>query len=224
MKPRLVLLAATLTAASLAACDGDTSEPPPTEPDASSDASTMDAGAEDASQDTGTSLPATCEGACREHALSVDFGAQTGSIERAVYGLSAPATSTSGAWEIYIEAIHGGFSGCPAEDSPTPDWTLILSGLPFALDTTALTKADDGLSATFLDYDGRFLAAEPIARAAAVSAAPIAARLDTAPTQQGANHDDGLIALDLDASFAQGAISGRLVATHCASLDSPAAR
>ncbi|MFP4598079.1 MAG: hypothetical protein ACOC9J_01530 [Persicimonas sp.] len=207
------ILAICFLAAMLVACDDANNE------QASSVDAGPDAGSPDAASDAAEGLPTTCEGFCREQSLSVDYGGTSATIERAVYGITAPDVSDSGEWEIYIEALEGGFDGCPQQDSPTPDWSLILSGLPAALADTTLTRADDGLAATFLDYDGRFLGEEPFVRATDVSVTPVAANIDTELVIDGVDHEDGVVALDVEASFDDGSITGHLVATHCASMD-----
>ncbi|QDG52277.1 hypothetical protein FIV42_16485 [Persicimonas caeni] len=215
----LVLATLALLLATTVACDDDSTD---NTADADADVALADTNSHDTnSHDTNSTdgLPATCEGACREHALTVAFGDTTGPIERAVYGLTAPEVADSGEWEVYIEAIEGGFDGCPQQDSPTPDWSLIVTGLVAPIGEGTLTKADDGVAVTFLDYDGRFLGQEPFARATSASLTPVAANVDTSLVAAGTRDEDGVVALDVQASFDGGELSGRLVATHCASMD-----
>jgi hypothetical protein len=179
-----------------------------------------DAAFEDASGgDASEGLPTTCEGACADHALAVAIGGESGEFERAFYGLTSPEVAESGQWEVYIEAAQGGDDACPQQDSPSPDWSLIVSGLAMPLDATPRTKADDGVSVVFFDFDGRFLGQEPFVQATGASITPTAAHLDTDLVGEGSADDDGVVALELEASFAAGEVSGHLVATHCASLD-----
>lgn len=215
MNPSRQILALAVVGTSLFACDNTKTK------QATADAAdvTSDAASTDVASDTPEGLPSTCKGPCSQQNLSVDIGGSTGTLGRAVYGLTAPHFTESGDWEVYIEAIEGGFDGCPAQDSPTPDWTLILSGLPTSLDEVTLTGADDGLSATFLDYDGRFLGQEPFSRATKISAAPTAANLDTELVATGSVDEDGVIALEVDVRFDGGSVAGHLVAHHCASMD-----
>jgi hypothetical protein len=144
-------------------------------------------------------LPATCEGACAMQSLQVRFGSTTLPIERAVYGLGAGNV-------LHLEALHGGFAGCPEMSSPTPARTLVLAGLRWPADATPRTAAD-GLAATLLDYEGTLLPGAPLSRASALTVTPVAAS------------PGAFIALELAATFPEGTVSGHVYAVHCASLD-----
>lgn len=151
-----------------------------------------------------STLPATCDATCRTQSLTVRFGGTTLPIERSVYG-----TERAGAgFAIHLEALHGGFSGCPMMTSPTPARTLVVSGLPVPRDTTARSERD-GVSATLLDYEGTLLPGAPLSRATAVSVTATAA------------DPNSFVALELTATFPQGTIAGHIFATHCDSLDGP---
>lgn len=165
---------------------------------------------------SGGGLPKSCSGSCAKQTLTVTFGSTTVPIERAVYGVDKDAQGKPG---IYIEALHGGFTGCPQQSSPTTDRTLIISGLPLPLDTTAITKTD-GLVVSLLDYKGDLLPSKPVTKATAASVTFVAA--DVCPGCVGKpapSHPGGFVALDLSATFPEGTVSGRLYAVHCDSLD-----
>lgn len=165
---------------------------------------------------SGGTLPKSCSGACAKQTLSVIFGSVTAPIERAVYGIDKDAQGKPG---IYIEALHGGFAGCPQQSSPTTDRTLIVSGLPLPTDTTPITKTD-GLVVSLLDYKGDLLPSKPLTKATAASVTFVAA--DVCPGCVGKpapSHPGGFVALDLSATFPEGTVSGRLYAVHCDSLD-----
>lgn len=169
--------------------------------------------------DMGAPLPDTCEGDCAVQTLEADFNGTTRPFERAVYGLSAPSQTGSGEWEIYIEALHGGFMGCPNEASPTPERTLILSGLVIPTGDRELSEAD-GLRATLLDFEGALEPDEPFVRATAVTITPAALDVCTECVGQAPPSDeDGFVAFDLSATFPDGTISGRVYAVHCDSMD-----
>jgi len=166
--------------------------------------------------DAGPGLPKTCSGACAKQTLTVTFGSVTVPIERAVYGVDKDAQGKPG---VYIEALHGGFTGCPQQSSPTTDRTLILSGLPLPVDSTPITQTD-GLVVSLFDYKGDLLPSKPLTKATAASVTFVAG--DVCPTcvgQPAPSHPGGFVALDLSATFAEGTVSGRLYAVHCDSLD-----
>lgn len=165
-------------------------------------------------------LPQTCEGACAETALTLEYAGETGVLTRAAFGLTAPNATESGEWEVYLEAWEGGFEGCPTESSPSPDWTFIIGGFGLVEDTTMLTKADDGVFLTLSDYDGKFLGQVPFASAGVVAITPVASKIDTELVLQGQQDEDGFLALDISAVFdGQGETSGQIYAKHCVSMD-----
>lgn len=175
------------------------------------DAATPDAGP-DAAGGPDAALPTACDGACRTTALTARFGATTRTFDRAVYGVTATAGQPP---TLHVEAYRGGPAGCPTASSPTPDYTLVLGEL--ALPTTAAPVAT---AANVLDFVGDLLGGPLGAAATAATATPIA--LDVCPTcvgQPAPADPDGLVALDLTATFAAGTVTGHLFAVHCDSLD-----
>lgn len=175
-----------------------------------------DAGPDDAgAPDAGAGLPTRCEGACRDTSAAITLNGTQGDFQRAFYGLTAPSQSSTGDWALYVEASSGGAEGCPSEASPTPAWNLIVAAIP----------ADAGpepvaATASFFDFDGRFLDAVPLTRASAATVTLVAADLCTACVGQPAPaHPAGFVAFDLSAAFPEGAITGHVFATHCDSLD-----
>ncbi len=177
-------------------------------------------GGDDAAVDAGVDAPAgpdaavptTCDGACRTTTLAAQFGATTRSFDHAAYGVTVTAGQPP---TLHVEAYRGGPAGCPTASSPTPDYTLVLSEL--ALPTTAAPVAT---AANVLDFVGDLLGGPLGAAATAATATPIA--LDVCPTcvgQPAPADPDGLVALDLTATFAAGTVTGHLFAVHCDSLD-----
>lgn len=157
-------------------------------------------------------LPTTCAGACRTTALTATFGATTRTLDRAVYGVTIAA---GGAATLHVEAHRGGAAGCPTMTSPTPDYTLILGAVP--VPTTAAVATSPG---NLLDFVGDVLGGALGAAATAVALTPVAA--DVCPSCVGGaapSDPDGLIALDLDVTFAGGTVRGHLFALHCDALD-----
>lgn len=170
-------------------------------------------------------FPSSCEGACAMQDLTATYGATTEPFERAVYGLSAPETTASGEWEIYIEALDGGFDGCPQQDSPTPARTMIITNLTIPMEAgMMLTKAEHGISTTLLDFDGSLFTEEQVfERADSVELVPQAGNLCVECVGMAMpSHMEGFIAFDLSATFPSGTASGHIYAVHCDSLDTAA--
>ncbi|MDP3278589.1 MAG: hypothetical protein Q8Q09_25590 [Deltaproteobacteria bacterium] len=153
-----------------------------------------DASSADASPD------ATCDGPCPQTALNGRFGARAAGFNRAQHGVEG----TDG---VHIEAHFGGRPECPSMSSPTPDRTLVLTGIRARMDNTPQTFAD-GVRATLLDFSGA-LTASPLLRATAVTITPRS-------VQRGRE-----VVYDVSATFDGGMIEGQVVAPHCASLNSP---
>lgn len=175
------------------------------------DDAAVDAGG-DADVGPDAAVPTTCEGACRTTTLAAQFGATTRTFDRAVYGVTVTAGQPP---TLHVEAHRGGSGGCPSASSPTPDYTLVLGEL--ALPTTAAPVAT---AANVLDFVGDLLGGPLGAAATAATATPIALDVCPACVGQPAPADpDGLVALDLTATFAAGAVTGHLFAVHCDSLD-----
>ncbi len=164
-----------------------------------------------------STLPATCDATCRTQSLAVRFGNTSLPIERAVYGVER----AGGGFAIHLEALHGGFSGCPTMSSPTPARTLVVSGLPVPRDDAPRSERD-GVSATLLDYEGTLLPGAPLTRATAVRVTATAALVCTSCLGAAPPADpNGFLALELQATFPEGTIGGHVFASHCDSLDGP---
>ncbi len=161
-------------------------------------------------------LPTTCTGSCATTTLKVEFGATTRDFDRAFFGLTSPAMSESGEWEIYIENNAGTDTACPTESSPTPLYLLTLAGFraPSQFDSASA-------SATLVDFEGALLTDSPISRSTANTVSWRAADLCIACAEGSeADRPERMVAFDVDATFAQGTISGHGFAKHCDSLDS----
>ena len=170
----------------------------------------------------------TCEGDCATHSLTIEFGADTRTMERAVYGLSSPEQSVNGeGWEIYVEALEGGFAGCPEELSPSPDYTLILSGLPLLVGGEVLSKETAPINAILFDYKEDLISGFPprtVATELTITARAASVCVDcVGATPAGGDMDnsdpEGFVSLEIEATFPEGTIKGTLYAAHCDSLD-----
>lgn len=171
---------------------------------------------EDASDaEDSAALAPDCQGACREQSLVAARGDLRVPFTFAAYGLTDATLSDSGELEVLVEIYSGGEATCPREDSPTPESTLILSGLADP------PSEDQPLTLSLLDFEGALLEGAPIGRAESVSSANVEATLcgeclgEPAPS-----HNAGFVALDLTATFPEGiTLTGHVFAVHCDSLD-----
>jgi hypothetical protein len=130
--------------------------------------------------------------------LTAVFGGRRASFERAQHGNASPGT-------LLVEAHSGGDPACPTMTSPTPRRTLSIRGVRATADPAPQTEAD-GVAAVLFDFGGDLTSA-PLLRATAVRVTPRAYL------------QDGSVSLSVSVTFAEGTVTGDLVAPHCASLD-----
>lgn len=197
-----------LVAALLAACS-TTSEPPaPSAPVPSADLDAGEATDVDASGDAAEPVDAG-DAAPQKTTATATFGGKTISFDRAQFGVVTDAAGSV----VQIELHEGGEAACPTETSPTPLRTLILAGLKLPLAAGTRTYAD-GARATLLDFKGDVLAGPEPARATAVTVS-----IESARVRADAFAEGDSVVLDLDATFPDGTVAGRVVAARCASMD-----
>jgi hypothetical protein len=153
----------------------------------------------DAGSPTDAGAP-SCTGACAVTDLVATFHGVMGQFDRAQHGIEGDAG-------VYIEAHFGGDPSCPTASSPTPDRTLVISGLRADFDGGVQTRAD-GLRVTLLDFKGT-LSPSPFDKA-------VAARATVRWLDRGT-----LVSFTLEADFDGGTVRGGFSAPHCASLDGP---
>ncbi len=161
-------------------------------------------------------LAVSCAGACAQQSLSATFEGVTEPLERSIYGVDRDAAGDPG---LYLEALHGGFAGCPEENSPSTERTLVVSGLPLPRSGPPVTLAE-GLVVSLLDFTGTLLPSSPVSKATAASVTFVAAEVcpDCIPPLP-PNQSGGFVALELSATFPGGTVSGHIYAVHCVSLD-----
>ena len=171
-------------------------------------------------------LGSECDEACALQRLEIALNGQTRALSRAVYGLTAPSSSSQGGgWEIYLEAYEGGDQGCPSDESATPRYTMIVSGLPIPQDLEPINKlSEPSLNAVLFDFDGDLIEGTSLwTRATNVTVSARALSVCTECVGQPAPSDqEGFVALTLTAQLEGGGlIEGELYASHCDSLDEP---
>lgn len=176
--------------------------------------STVDAGSPAPDATASGPLPTTCAGDCGAMSLHVEFGATSRSFDRAFFGLTSPANSDSGEWEIYIENNSGSDAECPTESSPTPLFLLTLAGFRVPTDIS-----DASATATLVDFEGALL--DEVVEPASTNTVHWSAADLCLACAEGSepNRPGRMVAFQLDATFAQGTITGHSYATHCESLD-----
>lgn len=152
-----------------------------------------------------------CPDTCLSITLMARFGANTVKFERAFFGLD----TEEGGQKLYLEAYEGGSSTCPESTSPTPHFTLIVSGWP--LNKSQVTY-EEGLRVVLFDFTGTVLDPVPIAKATGATAKRVNACVDCAPWPTVAEHDTHVY-IDIDAQFDGGEVKGQINASHCDSLD-----
>lgn len=141
-------------------------------------------------------------------ALEANINGVKRPLDRAQFGTEQ---DDAGAERFYIEAHAGGDPACPDPDAgsgTSPERTLVLSGVPRAAVGKTFTKAD-GVAAAYFDFVGDQLTGSPLTKATAVTATIVA--VDAAQSPK-------FVEVDVDATFAEGTVKGRIHAEYCASM------
>lgn len=142
-------------------------------------------------------IPATCEGDCAVTNIRAEFQAVR-VLDHAVFGINN-ADQT-----LHVEVYRGGAMECPSQNSPTPDYTLVLGKVAPPNGTAPTTSPGN-----MLDFVGDLLGGA------------LGAQANTVIVRATAASPMMFVALDVDLEFSNGVIDGHLYATHCLSLDSP---
>lgn len=145
-----------------------------------------------------------CEGACKTTSLVADFGGKKRTLVRAQFGTQQ---GDAGA-ELHTESHLGGLPACPSPQSPTPDYTLIVSSVPRGKAGQKVSERD-GVTSVFFAFKND-LGLPPLTRAITVNVTVVGEDPATPPKW---------VALDVDAAFREGTVSGHLYAEYCASLN-----
>lgn len=145
----------------------------------------------------------TCTGACTTTKLVADFGGKMRTLVRAQFGTQALDAGAG----FHTEAHLGGAPACPTMNSPTTDYTLVVSAVPR---TAAGGKATDrdGVKGTFFDFKGD-LGIPPLTKAITVYVSNLSVDSATPPAW---------IAYDVSAAFREGNVAGHVYAEYCTSL------
>lgn len=158
----------------------------------------------DAAREAGSDAgPGSCEGACKTTTLEADFGGKKRALVRAQFG-TQPG---DGGTDLHTESHAGGSPACPTQQSPSTDYTFIVSVLPRGAVGRALSDRD-GLTSTFFDFKDD-LGLPPFTKAVSVNVTVTAEDTATPPAW---------IAFDVSAGFREGKVSGHVYAELCQSL------
>jgi hypothetical protein len=147
--------------------------------------------------------PGTCEGACKVTSLEIDIGGKLRTLSRAQFGTQAGA----GGPELHTESHLGGQAACPDVNSPSPDYTLIVTAVPRGAAGNAISDRE-GVASTLFDFKGD-LGLPPFTKAVSVNLTVTAEDTATPPAW---------VAIDVVARFREGEVKGHLYAEYCASL------
>lgn len=121
-------------------------------------------------------------------------------LDRAEFGV----TKEAGGETLYVEAHEGGMAACP--ESVTPKRTLILDGVPKGAPGDRFTK-DDGIKVSYFDFEGaQITTPNPLITATDATITIVA--LDGKAS----------VELEVDATFAQGTVKGRIYGAYCAAM------
>lgn len=160
--------------------------------------------AEAASEASTDAASSTCEGACKVTSLVVDIGGKKRTLVRSQFG-TQPG---DGGTELHTESHLGGAPACPEMNSPSPDYTLIITAVPHGAAGRKLSDRD-GVIASFLDFKGD-LGLPPATKAVSVNLTVVAADTSSPPKW---------VAFDVSAMFREGEVKGHLYSEHCTSLN-----
>jgi len=200
------LLRASGLLAFLAACSTSTTSAPPSTPDPRDDAGATEGGAgtDAGGLDAGEGgAPTACEGACKATSVVADFGGKQRTLVRAQFGTQAGDAGT----ELHTESHLGGAAPCPTQQSPTPEYTLIVSAIPKVAPGAKLSD-NDGVTGAFFDFKGD-LGLPPLTKAVSVNLTNVIIDSATPPAW---------VAFDVKAGFREGNVDGHVYATFCSSL------
>lgn len=143
-----------------------------------------------------------------ETEVDAKIGGVARSLDRAQFGTE---TDDAGKPRAHVEAHLGGDPACPSSDPDAaagaqPQYTLVVSNLPRGTAGETFTKADDGVTAAYFDFVGDQLTGpKPLTQATAVRVTIVA----TSATA---------FEFDVEATFAEGTVKGRIAADFCQSL------
>ncbi len=169
---------------------GDGATSPPTAGDAAGD------GASDAGS--------SCDGPCDATRIVVTFGAKSVTLTRAQFGYNAAQDGSP--QTLHIEAYAGGSPECPTSSSPTPDQTLILTGVT---PTVGPFSSAGGVRVSLLDFKDTF--GLPVPNVGALDV--------TGKVTSVVPGDAGALSAEITATFDGGTLSGTLGAARCTTLD-----
>lgn len=188
-------------------------------PDSSNDMTKDETKDQTTNDDMKASLPQTCANTCAQTTASATFGNKSATFQNVRFGLLAASRTSSKTIEMQLEAFNGGTSGCPEMNSPTPQQTLIVSGLSGSISTSTPITEKDGVVIKLIDYDGSLLDDELFVDATSFTLTPVAANICTTCLSTQEPDTDSFLTFDAQINFDGGQITGRFYGQHCDSMD-----
>jgi len=136
------------------------------------------------------------------------IGGISHTLERAQFGTE---TDDAGKPRAHVEAHLGGDPACPSSDPDAAagaqaQYTLVVSNVPRGAVGETFTKAADGVTGAYFDFVGDQLTGpKPLTQATVVKVTIVA----TSPLK---------FEFDVEATFPEGTVKGRIAAEYCDSL------
>ncbi len=198
-------IAFTCLAGALAVVVACSEDPPPAGSSSSSGGSSgapdagalveEDAGSDEDAAEAGGSVPTPT----KKTSVEATINQVVRTLDRSQYGVTK-ATDT-----LYLEAHEGGVAECPEKE--TPKRTLIVRDVPRGAPGTKLTKAD-GIVVSLIDFIGdQITTAKPSTTATALTVTIVNIT------------EDESVEIELEATFPEGTVKGRIYSTYCAGMD-----
>lgn len=153
-----------------------------------------------------------CDAACRTVDATATVDGSSVTFQRAYFGITSGEFTDSGEPEVHVEVYAGGTDGCPEMNSPSPDQTLIVTGMQLPA-TSATSDEASGMAVSLLDFAGDVTMA-PVLPATGESLTFVAWSCPNCTDDV-----ERYVAFELDAPLEGGQAAGHVFATHCDSLD-----
>lgn len=197
--PLVSFLVAGSLALVMACSDDDRSAGSSGAPDSGVDAGGGEKTNDDAGADASDARVFTPPAPTAETSVEATINGVVRTLHRAQFGI----TKADGT--LYIEAYEGGVPACPEEE--TPKRTLIVRDVPVGRPGQQFTKSD-GVFVTLLDFIGDQIDdLKPSTTATALTVTIVKII------------DGESVEIDVDATFPEGTVKGRIYATYCSAMN-----
>jgi hypothetical protein len=194
--------------AAFVACSDETTSVSPGADGGSSSSSSSGGATDDAATSSDSATSTDAPPASGTTSVEADIGNVTQTLDRAQFGTE---TDRMGTERAHVEAHLGGDTACPSADPDAaagaqPNYTFVVSNIPRGAVGESFTKAADGVTGAYFDFVGdQLTGAKPLSQATAVKVTIVA----TSATK---------FEIDVEATFPEGTVKGRIAADYCESL------